>query len=583
NAIISDFPDDEYKKATDKDRILEGLEKARKWAFASSLIQGLCVLFSLVLSIITKGSLDTVGNNAMLFVILNLALLLISCIAGIRTLQKGIQGFFRGTINSAGAVTFVVLAVLIEELVAVFLSSSGTPELSLYTGAASLSLFTASLVRLWSLKRAKGNFDFVTGGTQLYASDLVKDEEDSFEIGRGLLITDPAIAYSAKVKKPRRFVENSFADDPADADVQKPTLVVLGISLVAAVVFGILRSSALVGLNTFTALLAVGIPCFVTMASNIGLYTVDKAFSKKGSAILGHRAVEESAEMNAYAIDSTEIFPKETISIIGIKTFHNMRIDDAILYSAALAIAAENPLSGVFENTILGKRDLLPPVETLAYEERLGLSAWIHGRRVLFGNRDLLINHNVDVPGEDFETQYTHNGRKVSYLAIAGKIAAMFVIQYRADRKMRIALRNADRAGITLLIRNTDCNITEDMICHYYRLPPDTVKLLNPVSGALFRKYQGEEKIIADSGLIHNGTVEAAFRTVYEARRLYDGSFTNRIMAVVYSALALLLGIVLTATGGVVTLTDYVVIAVQVLFSVIAVGFPWLQSRHVNR
>ncbi len=582
-SITSDYLDDEYRKTADKDRIVEGLEHAAKWAGASTIAEGCIVLFSLILSIITGGKLDSLGGSAVVVIFINLGLLLISCIFGIRTIQKGVLGFLRGRMNAAGAATLVVFLTLIEELVAAVQSTTGTPSMGLYTTAATLGLFISSLVRYLSLKRAKSNFDFVTSGTQLYASDLIEDEDDSFEIGRGLLIADPAISYSAKIKKPRRFVESSFADDPADESVSRPTLAILAVSVVAAIVFGLLRSSVTAGFNTFVALMAIGVPCFVTLASNVGLYVVDKAFSKKGSAILGHRAVVESAEMNAYAIDSTELFPKESVSIIGIKTFHNMRIDDAILYSAALAIEAQNPLSGVFENTILGKRDLLPPVETLAYEERLGLSAWIHGRRVLFGNRDLLINHNVEITDETFEQQYTHNGRKVMYLAIAGKIAAMFVIQYRADRRMRVALRNADRAGITLLVRNTDCNITEDMISHYFKLPNATVKILSPVSGDLFQKYQGEEKKTAGSGLLHNGTLEASLRTVYEARRLYDGIFTNRVMAIVYSVLAIILSVVLIAINGPSYLTDYLVVAFQLLYSLIAVGFPYLQSRHVNK
>lgn len=583
DAITSDYLEDEYKKTSDKNRILEGLAGTKRMAFISMIAQGVVVLIAAVLCLISKGSVDAIGGNATVYIFVNLVLLMVAIIFGIRTIIKGVRGFFNKKINAAGATTIVAFVVLLEELILALVSTASSVDVGVYTAAAALSLFAASLTRYLNLRRAKDNFEFITGGTQIYASDTVEDEDDSFEIGRGLLIADPTVNYSAKVKKPKKFVENSFADDPADYDVPRPTLMVLMVAILISIIFAIVKHSALVGLGLFTASVAIALPCFVTLASNIGLYVVDYAFSRKGSVILGHRAVEESAEMNAYAIDSSEIFPKESISIIGIKTFHNMRIDDAILYSSAMAIAADNPLSGVFESTILGKRDLLPPVETIAYEERLGLSAWIHGRRVLFGNRDLLINHNVEVPEEEFEKQYTHNGRKVLYLAIAGKMAAMFVIQYRADKRMRTALQNADRAGITLLVRNTDCNITEDMICHYYKLPLSAVKILSPVSGDIFQKYRNGEKLVAGSGLLHDGTVEASLRTVYEARRLYDAIFTNTVIASAYSIIALLLCVVLAAVTGPEGITDFKIVLFQTLFSVVAVGLPWLQSRHVSK
>ncbi len=583
DAITTDYLDDEYKKSSDKDRIENGLYNAKRASFISAIAQGAIALAAVIMSILTGGSLVDAGGGSTIFVLINIVLLIVAVIFGVRTIAKGLRGFVGKHINAAGATTIVVVVALIEEIILAFVTQSHAVTVGMYTGAAALALAAASLTRYLSLTRALDNFDFITSGVELYASDAIEDEEDSFEIGRGLLIEDPTVNYSAKVQKPKAFVENSFADDPADYEVEKPTLIVAGVALILAIIFGIVHHSFTIALGLFTAILALGIPCFVTLASNIGLFTVDRTFSRKGSAILGHRAVEESADMNAYAIDSCDIFPKEAISIIGIKTFHNMRIDDAILYSAAMAIAGENPLGGVFESTILGKRDLLPPVESVAYEERLGLSAWIHGRRTLLGNRDLLINHNVEITDEEFEQQYTHNGRKVVYLAVAGKIAAMFVVQYRADKRMRLALQNADRAGITLLVRNSDCNITEDMISRYYKIPAASIKILSPVSGELFQKYRNSEKLVATSGLINNGTVEASLRTVYEARRLYDAIFTNSIVAMAYSAIAIVIGIILAAVIEPSYISDFRVVLFQVLFGAVAVGLPWLQSRHVSK
>lgn len=584
DAITSDFMEDEYRRTSDRSRIEQGFQKSKKGSLVTTVVQGAITVIALIFGIICSAignGLESLFGDAVIMTAINLGLLLVAAMLGTRTLTKGVRGFINLKINAAGAITIVVFAALLQEIVVFITARSTAPECGLYTTAACFALTLSSLNRYLSLRRAGDNFAFLTGGTALYSTESIPSEEDAFEIGRNLMIGDPGICYNARIRNPRKFVENSFADDPADYDQQLPTLIILGLSLILGIVFGAVEHSFIIGLTMFTAVICISVPAFATLASNIGLFVVDQEFCRTGSVIVGHRAVEESAEFNAIAIDSTDIFPSGSANIVGIKPFRNMRIDDAILYSAALVIESEGPLSEVFENTILAKNDLLPPVESLAYEERLGLSAWIHNRRVLFGNRDLLINHNVEPMDQALENQYLHDGRKVMYLAIAGKAAAMFVIEYKPEPALKETLQNADRAGLTLLVRNTDCNINEELICKFYDLPLSAVKVLSPVSGDILQYYRKMEKKSTPAGILHNGTVSAALKSVYEARRLYDGIYTNTILSYGYSIVAAILSIVMAAVSaaGVAGLTDYKVFLCQLIFGAIAVAVPALRSR----
>lgn len=97
-------------------------------------------------------------------------------------------------------------------------------------------------------------------------------------------------------------------------------------------------------------------------------------------------------------LDALDLFPAESVLLHGIKTFSGARIDEAILDAAAVSSAAGGPLSSVFLRVIENRTDILPAVDSLVYEQEMGLSGWVSGRRVLVGNRRLLENHGVDVP-----------------------------------------------------------------------------------------------------------------------------------------------------------------------------------------
>lgn len=583
-ALITDFIDDEYEKPEDKSRIIKELASAKKVSGIAAIIQAVLTVVALIITgIVSKGggNLELIGGSAVVCGVINVVILLIAAFCGVSTLARGAKGLFSMKPNAATGTFIVTVACLIEDLVVTFFTSDTYTTVSLYTAAGCLALTLSTVARYLAVARTYGNFEFVTNGTKLYSSEKISGEDDAFEIGRGLLIGDPEICYNAQMDRPSYFIENSFEDDPADDYAKRLIYPVTGAALIMAVIFGIIRHDAIFTVGVFAAVCSIGIPAFSAIASNIALFAINKGFNKSGAAIVGHRAVADSVDVNAYVLDSTDIFRKGSCNIIGIKTFQNMRIDDAILYAAALVIESGGPLADIFDGVILGKKDLLPPVESLAYEERLGLSAWIHGRRILLGTRELLINHNVDAPERDFEAQYTHDGRKVIYLAIAGKISAMFVIKYQADKHMRRYLQNVDKAGVSLLVRSCDCNITEEMICRFFGLPLSAVKILSPVSGDIFEKYREEEIETAPAGIIHNGTIESSLKSIYEARELQANVPVNNLVATIYSGIALVLFIILGVLAGKegFGITGGQIVLFQILWSVIATAIPLLKHR----
>lgn len=582
DVFAKDFIDDEYETPEDAGRISDRLNAAFKTTGICAVVQAVITVVALILTGIVSssgGNSELIGNGPIGCGLINIVLLVLASICGAATIIRGINGIKNKKPNVATGTLIVVAACLLENLAVVIFASEAYITVSLYTAAACAALAISSFSKWIVLYRTKGNFEFITNGTQLYSSEKIADEDEAFEIGRGLLIGEPEIAYNSKITMPHKFIENSFEDDPADDFASKLIYVVLGAAVIAAIVFGIVKKDPVVAFGMFAAVCAIGIPAFTTLSSNIALFLVNRRFNKAGAAILGHRAVNSSTNINAYVLDSTDIFRPGTCSIIGIKTFKNMRIDDAILYAAALVIESGGPLADIFGNVILGKKELLPPVESLAYEEKLGLSAWIHGRRVLFGSRELLINHNVSAPEREFEMQYTHDGRKVMYLAIAGKIAAMFVIKYQADMHMRRYLQNVDRAGVSLLVRTCDCNITEEMICKYFNLPLSAVKILSPVSGDIFQKYRTDTVGDSAEGIIHNGTIEASLKTVYEARELNANIAINNLNSLIYTAMALIVFVILSVLSGPTGITGGQIVLFQVLFGAIASSIPVIRRR----
>lgn len=75
------------------------------------------------------------------------------------------------------------------------------------------------------------------------------------------------------------------------------------------------------------------------------------------------------------------------------------------------------------------KEELLKPVDDLVYEDGMGLSAWVDGKRVLIGSRELMLNHEIQSPDRDYELKFRRTA-EVLYILQFGELTAMFIVIY---------------------------------------------------------------------------------------------------------------------------------------------------------
>ncbi len=391
---------------------------------------------------------------------------------------------------------------------------------------AAVALFPVLLINIGDYLKTKtdiGNFILINREqSNAHAVKKIDDDTVAFEVGRGLMIKDPDIRYDAKVNFPYKFVEMSQRVDPtADMfNLTVPAAFIAGI--IVGIISAVINRNAFVGVTSFTGIFLMAMPAASVVSCASALKNVNKKLNAENSLISGYEAVEDALDANATVLDAMDIFSGGDAKIYGLKLFNSMRIDEAILYTAAVVIQSGGALTDVFDSIILSKREMLPNVESLAYEERLGCSGWIYNYRVLVGNRDLLLKHNVEVQSKEEESVFTRSGRQVVYLAVEGKVAAMFVVGYSADRRTAVYMRELEKAGVSILVRTTDANISEELVEQYFDLPRNFIKVISPVAGLMYKEMSDKYAINEPCRILHNGTVNSFLKAFTSALKLQE-------------------------------------------------------------
>ena len=493
--------------------------------------------------------------NAALLVSLNLFLLGVAALINHRAVGGGVAALFRLKANVdsvAGLSTAVVLLHTAAQFLNMETVASGRAVI--LAPVAALGLFLNSLGRQMLLLRISRNFQFVSYRGEKYAARIVEDSRAANEIGRSAVaIGEPVVCYLEKTGFLTRFLENSYDGDAGDRAMKLYVPISLAASAVLAVIYGLASRSGDVLMNSitvFASAVCLSSPLATLSSTNFPMLRAAGRALRRGAMLIGWKAAEEFGGSHALAVDALDLFPSESVLLHGIKTFSGTRIDEAILDAAAVSIAAGGPLSSVFRRVIQDRTDILQDVDTLVYEQDMGMSGWVGGRRVLIGNRRLLENHGVDVPSRDYEARYARDHRQLVYLSTAGELSAMFVVSYIADEGIMEALDALTGAGVTLLVRTCDPNVTEDMVCRVFDLDPYYVEIMGAPAGRRFEQLADESREENEAVMASNGRLEGIAYALTYCRRLRGASRLAVASQVIGGAIGFAMGSILFLYGG---------------------------------
>ena len=549
----ADRPETVYHKLQTESRKMSAM------LFFTSVLE--IILF--LLSVFSAFS-PALAMSAVTYIIIHGVLLLL--IAGINfpLLRDGAMWLFSGTPTMASGVVVSVLVSLIHAALQ-FLDTTAVADGStpLITAIGGLSVLLLLVGKILEKDRQNRNAALVLSeNTDKLAVRRIDDPALAEEIGRpALALGVPRVAYYRKTQAVNGYLKISDDDAVCAGQMKWYLPVVIGASLALALIYFILNglTSWLTVITLFCSMTAVSAPSLLPLALQLSMNRASHTLSKAGTALFGYQAVEEYGSVHALALDAMDIFPDQSVLLHGIKTFSGTRIDDAILDAASVSVRAGGPLSHVFRRMIQNKVDMLREVDTLVYEQDMGLSGWVNGRRVLIGNRKLLDNHGIAIPSKDYEQRYAVNDRQLVYLSIAGELSAMFVVSYVADPAMKAVLSEVTGQHITLLVRTCDQNVTEQLIAKVFDLNGFYVEVLNAPAGRSFEAQVDGTSESETTGLLSDGRTNGLLLALAMCRRLRKGARVFTGLQVAVAAIVVLLIAYSAFFGGVILPTLYAV------------------------
>ena len=375
-------------------------------------------------------------------------------------------------------------------------------------------------------------------------------ENNSEKLASGISrAKEPLLLCAGEVEIPDSFLDSSFIKDKENTFFNIALPSVLALSIVC----GVMSAIAYGGVTAFSAAvisaLLVSSPVFIAPVLVSLIARVNETLNRTGCEILGYEDVEGIDDADAIVLDTADIFSGNISHFhlisrtVRIDTLHAFEIACSVLYSSG----------GVLKNEIAElmkeQKIVLPEVEDIKYEERLGISCWVEDKCVLLGTAQMMKEHNIEIPEEYSGEKYERDGRKVFYLAVDTYATAMFCAEYFIGRQVRKQLVDLYATGVILMLMTTDPHIDEQFVANTLGVSSSSIKAISPVGAKQIRETMEKTTRQKRTGLIFKKSIVGLLKVINSAFRLYDVQSLGILIQIVSIIFGIVVSGVLSAAA----------------------------------
>ncbi|MBQ7003619.1 MAG: hypothetical protein IJN57_06645 [Oscillospiraceae bacterium] len=419
----------------------------------------------------------------------------------------------------------------------------------LYMPCAILILLLHSVGKLLIVSREETNLKLASRKFSCHGMTIVEHEQRAEAITRGVLGDFPILATMRRMNFMTDFRRYTYSADIADQFCHIAAPLSLAAAAVIAIGLTLLKAETLAyGLTLFTMVACACGCAAITFVANLPLFNATRQLSRSGALMLGYQSVDDFYDTNSMMLDATALFPDGSVKLAGMKVFNDTKMEETLLSAASLARHADSVFSSIFNEVLAGKEQKLYPVENFVYEDAMGLCGWINNRRVLLGNRELMVSHNIEgIPSRTREAEMVGAGREGIYLSVSGNLSALFLVELKADRTTKAWVKQAARNNLCIILRSVDAMITLRRVSELFDVPQDMFKIIPAKMHADFKAETAPAENLSAS-MACDGSFTGMAQLIIGAKRVRKAAVTG----IFVQAFSILLGIAIVLMEAVV-------------------------------
>lgn len=237
--------------------------------------------------------------------------------------------------------------------------------------------------------------------------------------------------------------------------------VVMGIALVAAVVWLACGATFEFALNAAISVLVISCPCALGLATPLAIMVSTGKCASKGILIKSAEALEQLHDVNTVVLDKTGTVTEGKPSVTDVVPSEYVSESELASLAAALEKNSQHPLSVAVTEYAASNSIEFAAAEDFKNLDGLGVSAIVNGQTAYAGNEKLMSENKIDVSSlSSCAKELAGKGKTVMYFACGGKFYGLIAVADKVKPTSKEAVQALKKSGIEVIMLTGDNAVT---------------------------------------------------------------------------------------------------------------------------
>nr|WP_274518104.1 copper-translocating P-type ATPase [Legionella oakridgensis] len=219
------------------------------------------------------------------------------------------------------------------------------------------------------------------------------------------------------------------------------------------------------GLIAAVSVLIIACPCALGLATPMSIMVGVGEGARNGVLIKDAEALECMEKVDVLVVDKTGTLTEGKPTLTKIITAAGFREEDVLAAAAAVEYNSEHPLAHAIVRAAKEKKLSYSNVTDFEALTGKGVIGIVNAQRVAVGNaklmEEILIGENLFLESAD---EWRSEGASVMYVAIADKLAALFVVEDPMKPNTKMAINRLQKQGIYMVMLTGDSRKTAEAV-----------------------------------------------------------------------------------------------------------------------
>lgn len=239
---------------------------------------------------------------------------------------------------------------------------------------------------------------------------------------------------------------------------------VMGIALVASIIWAVLGYEITFILTIFVSVLVIACPCALGLATPTAIMVGTGLGANHGILIKSGEALEISHKINAVVLDKTGTITQGKPAVTELIS-HEISEEELLKLAATCEQASEHPLGNAIVNEAKVRGIQFLEVTEFQSITGQGVQAKIEDKTYYIGNRKLCETQQIDFSEyEERAIELANKGQTPMFVGLEGKVLGVVAVADTLKETSAEAIRKIKELGIEVYMLTGDNQVTADYI-----------------------------------------------------------------------------------------------------------------------